>query len=83
MDLVGRGEYGGKTGKNRAKIGAFAGASQPDGALPALFSARVAVGVRFGMVLSVFSRKTAIPARLSAYAGTLSMPESGWQTCQS
>ena len=71
MDWVGRGEDGGETGKNRAKIGAFAGASQPAGALSASVSARVAIWVRFGMVLSFFSRETAIPARLSAHAKTL------------
>ena len=66
MDWGGRGEDGGETGETRAKIGAFAGASQPAGALPSLFSIREAVRVGVGMFLSVFRRETTIPARLSA-----------------
>ena len=65
IDWGERGEYGGETGENRAKIGAFAGACQPAGALSALFSGREAVGVRFVMLLSVFRREATIPARLS------------------
>ena len=68
MDCVGRGNTGGNwenSRQNRRVRGC-----QPAGALPTLFSARVAIWVKFGMVLPVFGRGTTADRKsLSALRG--------------